>query len=109
MPRTYQLRNALTAPDRDRLASAILQDHLQLAAIVRVDGAWRVRQRDTVLQGQSRPRPHLHLESFRKLEDESRRYRATLTRRQNEIRFRRCDVVASGVGALARRKRKVRV
>jgi hypothetical protein len=77
--RYYELRDALAWHNHKRLVAQIDHDHLDLAAIVRIDRSRRIYQRQPVLQSAAAPRPHLTLESRRDLDRDSARNRGSLT------------------------------
>ena len=62
--RRYQLGDAFTAPDREGFAAMVDHDDLELAAIIAVDRAGRVRDGDAVLERQPE-RGRLDLIAFR--------------------------------------------
>ncbi len=64
----HHLRDALTAFDHDRLGAEVDRDDLDFTAVVRVDGAGAIEQRQSMLQGQPAPRPDLRLEAGRQRE-----------------------------------------
>src|SRR5512142_1833504 len=57
------LRDALAVPDGERLAAVVDHDDPDLAAVVRVDGARRVHQRDAVPERQAASGSHLRLDA----------------------------------------------
>src|SRR5690606_12941981 len=57
--RHNHLRDAAATFDAVRLLTKVNQRNLDLTAIIRVDGTWRVEHRYPVLDGETRPRPHL--------------------------------------------------
>ena len=89
--------------------AAVLQDHLHLAAVIRVDRARRIRQREPVPQGQAGARPYLSFDARRELEHQPRRDEATLTGGQDEIRLCGRQVVARRAGRLPRGERQIGV
>src|SRR6185503_5081290 len=87
VPGKDQLRDTLPTVNRDGVLPAVLQDHLQLTAVVRVDGSRSVRQRDPVLQRQSRPRPDLHFVALGNLEGEPGAYGTAFARNEHQVGF----------------------
>src|SRR3546814_3870395 len=67
--RRDELRDPLTAPHFERLATQIGQDHLHLAAIIGVDRARRVEASDAMLQRKAgaRPRSEEHTSELQSL------------------------------------------
>ena len=66
--RDDELRDPVAAPDRERRLPVIDQDHLDLAAIVAVDGTGRVQDRDAMPGGEPGAGPHLRLVALGKME-----------------------------------------
>jgi hypothetical protein len=81
----HQLRDAIAAPNRERLASRVHQDHLDLAAVVRVDGAGRVGEHDPVTQRQPAARADLRLESLGDRDRQAGRHQRPLPRSDAQI------------------------
>src|SRR5437773_2391732 len=61
----HQLRDAVAAADRDRLASEVDEQHPDLAAVVGVDRAGRVQHREAVARGEAATCPDLPFEPGR--------------------------------------------
>jgi hypothetical protein len=57
----YELCNPVTSANRARLLAGVQENHPQLTAVVRVDGAGRVWYQDPVLERQATARPDLAL------------------------------------------------
>src|SRR5690606_36446017 len=79
-----ELSDAHAARDLEILVTVIDQQHLQFAAIIAVDRAWRVETGDPVPQRQPRTRPHLTLEAVRDLEHEAGRDQSPLSRQKDQ-------------------------
>src|SRR3546814_13556651 len=83
--RRDELRDPLTAPHFERLATQIGQDHLHLAAIIGVDRARRVEASDAMLQRKAGARPDLHLKANRNGNRETRRHGMARTARKSAV------------------------
>jgi hypothetical protein len=77
-----QLRDAIAAPDDQRLGAKVDHDDADFAAIVGVDGAGRINQGQPFTQRAPAARPHLPLESGWYFKRDSGRDRGTLQRLQ---------------------------
>src|SRR4029079_15957890 len=95
--RDHQLGDAFARLHDEQFAAQVREQNLHLAAVVAVDGAWGVGQRDAVLARQARARAHLPLESRRDLERQPgrdgdaapRRDLDRFVRRRREVQPRR--------------------
>src|SRR5467141_3548246 len=59
--RNHHLRDTLATADRERRVAVVDQQHADLAAIVRINRAWRIQHGDTVLRCEARARTDLRL------------------------------------------------
>src|SRR5882724_11638488 len=59
--RNHHLRDTLATADRERRVAVVDQQHADLAAIVRINRAWRIQHGDTVLRCDARAWTDLRL------------------------------------------------
>ena len=93
--REDELRDALAARERDGLGAEIGEDDLHLAAVVAVDRAGPVQQREAVAKGEAAPHPHLPLEALGDRERDPGRDERARARREHERRLDRRPQVAA--------------
>src|SRR5262245_3220906 len=104
-----ELREPLATADHERLIAMIDDDHHQFAAVVGIDGARAVEEREPVPQGKSRRGGPLRLVAARQFKREARRNeRAGAGRNGDRGPFghARHDIEACGLLRLIGRKRK---
>src|ERR1700731_1710755 len=105
--REDKLRDAVAAPNDQRLGAKIDYDNADFATVIGVDGAGRINQRQPFTQRATAARTHLALKPRRYLERNSSRYRGTLQRLQFSFAFNvRHQVKPGGVIAMVVRKRQ---
>jgi hypothetical protein len=102
-----QLGDSITPGKGYRLGAAILKNDSQLAPVVRIDRPGAVRECNTIPKSETGTRPHLTLHTLREFHFQARRDQANFSRLEDEILFRRPDVVSGGVGRGSGRERQV--
>ncbi len=63
--RYHELGNSIAARDAENFLTVVYKQHLDLAAVIRVDRSGRVQHRNAVAMGEPRTRAHLRLKPCR--------------------------------------------
>ena len=85
--RNHHLRDPHPVLHRKCCTTKIHERHLHLAAIITVNGAWRIRHANAVLRGQTGARSHLRFKAMWNGHGESTRNHGDVTRRKCHRRF----------------------
>ena len=101
--RDDQLRDAHATGDGEGVGAEIGEDHLDLAAIVAVDGTGRVEAGYAGFERQPGARPDLAFKALRDLHDQTGGHRETAARRN----FQRCILFDCGAQIHPRRTRRL--
>src|SRR5579863_16488 len=105
-PRDHQLRDAVPAPQRERLGAQIDQQHADLAAVVAVDRPGGVDHADAVAQGEAAARAHLPLVAGGDGERQAGRHQQALARQQHPLAHDRRTQIATGAAGRRRRRQR---
>jgi len=101
----HQLGNAVAAADRERFSAEVDEDDLHFAAIVAVDGPWRVEAGDAMLDGEARARPYLNLIAVRNFDCEAGRNGVPLAWPEVEVLGRPDVQTGRGFAGILRQRR----
>jgi hypothetical protein len=102
-----ELGDTVAALDDKRFIAQVHENHLDLAAVIGVDGAGSVEYGNAILDGESAARPDLDFIAWRYLENKTRGNKRASERRNHDLGFDRRDhVTAARMLAHALRKIK---
>jgi len=102
-----QLGDPITSGKSDRLTAAILKNDSELAPVIGINRPGAVRERNTIPKSEAGTGPHLSLHPLREFHLQTRGDQANFSRLEDEILFRRPDVVSGRVGRGSGRERQV--
>ena len=89
----HHLRDTLAVVDDKLLLRQVDQQHAYLSTIVGIDGAWRVQDGNTLLEGQTATRTDLCLITDRKRDVQSGRNQSALHGLQHDGCFEICSQI----------------
>lgn len=106
----HQLSDAHAAGDGHRFSAKVYEQHLDLAAVVSVDGAWGIKYGQSVTRGETRTRPHLGFMTFWKRDGDTGGNECTSAGCKHEWgvgRYCSEQIKTRSMGALVGRQRQV--
>ena len=78
--RYHELSNSVAARDAECFLTVVYKQHLNLAAVIGVDGAGRIQHRNAMAMGKPRSRAHLRFKPCRQLDHDPSRHQGALSR-----------------------------